>query len=131
MGRYSAKVDRLRDRADFLRDKIERREASPAALSFHEQELDALDWAIEVLDDMVARDGEEPQNVARQRQETKWQNVATMALSRLYDYEPERVERMVANGPDGLPGRFARHMEQLRYGAHVPPADDTRPKAFR
>lgn len=124
------RIEPLRRRAEYLRERIERHEGSEGSLGFFQAELAALDWSIEILTDMLEREAADAENVVRQRLFNSWQRSAIKALAFLNRHEPERVEHILEHGPDGIRQLFARDQEQRLYGASIPRADDTRARRY-
>lgn len=128
----SAKMLRpLKGRVEYLRGRLEHDELTPGARHYIESEVDSLDWAIEILEDMLQRDLASPENVVHQRVLGKWKQTAIKALWHLAQHEPERVRAILANGPDGINREYGAFDERKRYGSTVPRADDTRSRNYK
>lgn len=132
MGRRTASlIEPLEGRARYLRERIDGGTLSPGALGWNTAELYALDYAIEVMRDMIERDSDEAIDVPRRRELNAYQLAAARAVMFLADHDEAAAERIIQHAPEGLAGAVARQREQRRYGVTVPRADDTRRRTYQ
>lgn len=118
--RASRKVARLLARAEWLRDKVASGGGSPAALDHAKAELAALEWALPILGDLVAREAAQGRDVHQQRREGELLNAAAVALLALREVGAmDEYERLLAAAPK----RVQQAVSQRRFGvARVPAA---------
>lgn len=97
-------MDRLRilaDRRDWLERRIADRDGSEGSLGYAASELEALDWLIPVVEDMVVNEREDARNVHRQRLDAGWRTTCKWASRYVYRADPDEWERLVAKAhPD-------------------------------
>lgn len=128
--RDSEKVARLAGRATYLRDKVARQDGSPAALNHLAAELSAIEWAVPILQDMVAVGRPTARDVHRQRYSEGLRFVATQAVEALH--QAGELPRAVRRALDAHP-RVAEvidaELHRRRLGVvprNLPAAEDTR-----
>lgn len=111
---------RLLDRAEWLRDKVASGGGSPAAIDHAKAELAALEWALPILGDLVAREAAQGRDVHQQRRESELLNAAAAALMALLEVGAmDEFERLLAAAPK----RVQLAVNQRRFGvARVPAA---------
>lgn len=95
-GRASNTLRALTSRRDWLVKQIAERNGSEGSLGHAAAELDALEWVLPIVDEMVWTNRTQARDVHRQRLETAWRTTALVLARYLYDDDRDEWDRLVA-----------------------------------
>lgn len=112
-------VKLLTERRDFLRGKLAHGAGSPGSLQYAAAECKALDWAIEVLADLVERQRAEARDPSKQRERSYEVNNHAAAILAVLECGDQDTYHVLM---ERAPKRVRDQVDLRRFGSVVPAA---------